>query len=180
MPISGGRQTGLSFSAGALKVYQALEMAALDNNDNKESLMPRISVCLALAAIAMAAPSLSCAEDGQALAQKNACLSCHSVDKKVYGPALRDVSKSYAADKAGAEKIAAFMRTGGSGKWGSAAMPGMAHVPEGEAKAIAEWIAGLERPAEKPKAEEAKPKTETKPAPSKTLKASGGASQKAK
>ena len=36
----------------------------------------------------------------QALAQKNACLSCHSVDKKIVGPAFKDVAKRYAGDKA--------------------------------------------------------------------------------
>lgn len=34
----------------------------------------------------------------QALAQKNACMSCHGVDKKIVGPSFKDVAKKYAND----------------------------------------------------------------------------------
>ena len=34
----------------------------------------------------------------QALAQKNACMSCHGVDKKIVGPAFRDIGAKYAQD----------------------------------------------------------------------------------
>lgn len=113
--------------------------------------MRRIAIALAGMAMSFGAAAAEAPLDGAALAQKNACLSCHAVDSKVYGPAFREVSKSYAGDKAGAEKIAAFMRTGGKGKWGSGIMPPMAQVPEAEGLAIAEWIASLEKPAKKAK-----------------------------
>jgi cytochrome c len=35
----------------------------------------------------------------QALAQKNACMSCHGVDKKIVGPAFKEIAKKYAGDK---------------------------------------------------------------------------------
>ena len=35
------------------------------------------------------------AEDGLALAKKSGCLACHSVEKKVVGPAWQDVANKY-------------------------------------------------------------------------------------
>jgi cytochrome c len=39
--------------------------------------------------------SVAMAEEGLALAKKSGCLACHSVEKKVVGPAWMDVSKKY-------------------------------------------------------------------------------------
>jgi cytochrome c len=35
------------------------------------------------------------AEDGLALAKKSGCLACHSVEKKIVGPAWKDVANKY-------------------------------------------------------------------------------------
>lgn len=48
------------------------------------------------------------------------CLSCHAVDKKIVGPAWKDVGAKYsAADKA---KLVEKIKKGGSGSWGSVPM----------------------------------------------------------
>lgn len=39
--------------------------------------------------------SVAMAEEGLELAKKSGCLACHSVEKKVVGPAWMDVSKKY-------------------------------------------------------------------------------------
>ena len=61
--------------------------------------MKRYLLILGLAAMpALTLPSLSYAVDKDAalaLAKKSGCLACHSVDKKVVGPAWMDVSKKY-------------------------------------------------------------------------------------
>ena len=41
--------------------------------------------------LGLVAPAVAAAD--QALAQKNACLACHAVDKKLVGPAFQDVAK---------------------------------------------------------------------------------------
>ena len=51
----------------------------------------RIVLNIALAAVA-ASVSLP-AFANLALAQKNACMACHAVDKKLVGPAYQDVAK---------------------------------------------------------------------------------------
>ena len=41
------------------------------------------------------------AADASALAQKGACMACHSVDKKILGPAFKDVAAKYKGLKVG-------------------------------------------------------------------------------
>ena len=57
------------------------------------------------------------------LAVKNKCISCHAIDRKVVGPAWQDVARKYKGDKTAATRLAAKVKKGGSGSWGSVAMP---------------------------------------------------------
>jgi cytochrome c len=74
--------------------------------------MKRYLLILGLAAMpALTMPALSYAADQAAaleLAKKSGCLACHSVDKKVVGPAWMDVSKKYK----GAAKISVKLTDG--------------------------------------------------------------------
>lgn len=79
----------------------------------------------------------------QALAQKNACMTCHSVDKKIVGPAYMDVAKKYAGDKTAAAKLIAKVKTGGKGVWGQVPMPPNPQVSDADAKKLVEWILSL-------------------------------------
>ncbi len=49
---------------------------------------------------------------GLALAQKSGCLLCHSVDKKILGPAYKDVAAKYKGDKGAAAKLEAKVAKG--------------------------------------------------------------------
>ena len=83
------------------------------------------------------------AVDGLALAQKNACLACHQVDKKVVGPAYKDVAKKYAGDKGAEAKLVKKVKEGGKGVWGEVPMPPNAQVKDDDIKAIVHWILSL-------------------------------------
>lgn len=87
---------------------------------------------------AVAAPALASAN--QALAQKNACLACHAVDKKLVGPAFQDVAKKYAGQADAQAQIAKSIKAGGSGKWGPIPMPAQAALSEADASTLAAWI----------------------------------------
>jgi len=62
-----------------------------------------------------------------ALAQKSGCLACHNVDKKIVGPAWRDVSKRYKGVAQTKARLIEKISKGGRGNWtdvvGNAAMP---------------------------------------------------------
>lgn len=74
------------------------------------------------------------------LAQKNACLACHAVDKKLVGPAYQDVMKKYAGQKDADQALARSIKAGGSGKWGPVPMPAQAALSDADASALASWI----------------------------------------
>jgi cytochrome c len=77
------------------------------------------------------------------LAQKNACMTCHAVDKKLVGPAYSDVAKKYAGQKDAETTLAASIKKGGSGKWGAIPMPAQAALSETDAKILAKWILSI-------------------------------------
>ena len=86
---------------------------------------------------------MASAADGMALAQKNACMSCHSVDKKIVGPAFKDVAKKYAGNKAAQAKLAAKVKAGGKGVWGEIPMPPNPQVSPADTNTIVAWVLSL-------------------------------------
>ncbi len=76
----------------------------------------------------------------QALAQKSQCLTCHAVDRKVLGPALRDITQKYAGQADATALLTRRILEGGSGVWGAIPMPAQA-IPAADAQALAAWIA---------------------------------------
>ena len=74
------------------------------------------------------------------LAQQKNCMACHSVDKKVVGPAYKDVAAKYAGQKDAVDKLAVKVVKGGAGVWGAVPMPANPQVTEAEAKQLVQWI----------------------------------------
>ena len=97
--------------------------------------MMKITAFTLVALASAVAPSVNA---DQALAQSKGCLHCHSVEKAIVGPAYKDVAKKYAGQNVTAQLAQKVMK-GGSGVWGSMAMPPNAVTPE-EAKQLVEWV----------------------------------------
>ena len=74
------------------------------------------------------------------LAKKHNCLACHQVDKKVVGPAYKDVAAKYAGDKTADAKLFEKVKKGGVGVWGQIPMPPNATVPDADIKALVKWV----------------------------------------
>lgn len=101
--------------------------------------MNKTLFALALAATFMAAP----AQASQELAQKRGCLACHSVEKKVLGPAFKDVATKYKGQDVAA-KLSAKVAKGGSGVWGPIPMPANSPaVPDEDIATIVKWVLTL-------------------------------------
>src|SRR6187551_2609839 len=90
----------------------------------------------ALIAAAACAPVLA----DQALATSKNCMACHALDKKLVGPAYKDVAAKYAGQKDAVDKLSAKIMKGGSGVWGPVPMPANAQVNEADAKKLAAWV----------------------------------------
>ena len=78
-----------------------------------------------------------------ALATSKNCMACHAVDKKVVGPAYKDVAAKYAGQKDAVDKLSTKILKGGSGVWGPVPMPANTQVNEAEAKKLATWVLSL-------------------------------------
>jgi cytochrome c len=74
------------------------------------------------------------------LAKAKNCLACHALDKKLVGPAYKDVAAKYANDKDAVAKLAKKIREGGVGVWGQVPMPANPQVNEAEAQTLAKWV----------------------------------------
>jgi cytochrome c len=89
-----------------------------------------------LAAAAASAPATA----NEELAKKYACFACHTTDKKMVGPAYKDVAAKYRGDKDAAAKLAQKVKNGGQGVWGNVPMPPNSTVPDADVNALVKWI----------------------------------------
>lgn len=97
----------------------------------------KLQVLFASAVLVMTAPAV---QADQALATKNGCMACHSVDKKVVGPAYKEVAAKYKGKKDAAAMLAAKVKKGGSGVWGPVPMPPNPNVNDKDLQKIIAWI----------------------------------------
>jgi cytochrome c len=93
----------------------------------------------AMTALQLSTPAVASEE----LAKKHNCLVCHQIDKKVVGPAYKDVAAKYANDKTAEAKLVEKVKKGGVGVWGQVPMPPNAAVPDADVKALVKWILSL-------------------------------------
>jgi len=79
----------------------------------------------------------------QDLANKSGCLACHTVDKKVVGPAYKDVAAKYAGQPDAEAKLIQKVKNGGAGVWGQVPMPPNTQVKDEDIKTLVDWILSL-------------------------------------
>lgn len=99
----------------------------------------RISLLLAsLLTFALVTP----ASANEALASKSGCLACHAKDRKVLGPAYRDIAVKYKDQKDADSRLFEKVRKGGAGVWGP--IPMAPNPPEkvsdADLKTLIDWI----------------------------------------
>jgi cytochrome c len=105
--------------------------------------MKTLSIALVAGAFAAALAAPASAEDLLPLAQKSGCTACHSVDKKIVGPAWKDVAAKYRGDKNAKANLVKKVEQGGSGVWGEIPMPPNSTVPDADVKKLVDWILTL-------------------------------------
>ena len=87
--------------------------------------------------------SAGAAQADEALAKSKNCLACHAVDKKLVGPAYKDIAKKYAGQKDAEAKLSEKVIKGGKGVWGEIPMPPNASVTPAESTKLVKWILSL-------------------------------------
>jgi len=95
---------------------------------------------LIMAAMATLAAATAPAMADEALAKSKNCMACHAADKKLVGPAYKEISKKYAGDAKAVDMLATKIIKGGAGVWGAIPMPANTQVSEADAKKLAAWV----------------------------------------
>lgn len=78
------------------------------------------------------------------LAKDIGCFSCHSIEKKLLGPAWKHVAGIYRSDPAAEDKLMNKIAKGGSGVWGKIAMPAYPDLGEEKRRILVKFILSLE------------------------------------
>jgi cytochrome c len=99
-----------------------------------------ISALVLFSAYANADPISS---KGMAIASKSDCFACHAIDKKVVGPAFRDVALRYKNSPNVVDTLVHKVQVGGSGNWGAVPMAPHPLIPESDLKEVVTWILSI-------------------------------------
>ena len=105
--------------------------------------MPMSSIQLTSVAVLTLFSGAALAQDAaaaKALASKSACMACHAVDKKLVGPAYKDVAAKHKGQADALEKVSARIKSGGAGMYGPVPMPAQPQLKDDELKLLAGWI----------------------------------------
>lgn len=81
------------------------------------------------------------AATGEELFTKAGCVACHAKEKKLVGPALKDIAAKYKGQDVTA-KLVTKVRTGGAGVWGPIPMSAnpVEKISDADLKTTIEWI----------------------------------------
>jgi len=101
------------------------------------------SVVMFSAAVLSLAGGAAFAADAPQLLKDKACLACHTLDKKLVGPAYKEVAAKYKARKDAEAYLVKKIREGSTGVWGQIPMPPNTTVKDDEAKVLAKYILGV-------------------------------------
>ena len=93
----------------------------------------------AVSALIASAP----AQASEELLKKNACTACHANDKKLVGPAYKEVAAKYKGQKDAAAMLAAKVKKGGQGVWGPIPMPPNASVSDADIATMVKYILAM-------------------------------------
>jgi cytochrome c len=80
------------------------------------------------------------ASANEELAKKSACTACHAIDKKLVGPAYKEVAAKYKGQKDAEGKLIEKVKKGGQGVWGPVPMPPNAGVKDEDIKTLVKWV----------------------------------------
>ena len=84
------------------------------------------------------------AATGEEIMTKSGCMACHTKDKKLVGPALKDIAAKYKGQDVLA-KLLPKVRAGGPGVWGPIPMSPnpVEKISDADLKTAVEWILKL-------------------------------------
>lgn len=105
----------------------------------------KVKLLILLMAVGVSTASMA---DPLELAKKSGCLACHSVDKKVVGPAWKDVAAKYKGNAEAKATLVQKVKAGGKGNWtevtkGVPMPPYSPRVPDQDIEALVTFVLSL-------------------------------------
>jgi len=79
--------------------------------------MKRLTLVISMVGGLALTPLATSASEELDLAKKSGCLACHAIDKKVVGPAWKDVAARYKGQDGSRDALIAKVKKGGKGNW---------------------------------------------------------------
>jgi len=101
------------------------------------------SAAVVLGAWASAAGTSAFAADaprGPSIANANACMGCHAVDRKLVGPSFQQIAAKYKGDAQAPAKLTRKVKDGGSGVWGMIPMPAHPSMSDADIRTVVDWV----------------------------------------
>lgn len=77
------------------------------------------------------------------LAKDKRCMNCHTLERKLVGPSMKDIAKRYAGQPDAVPRLAEKIIKGGAGAWGPVPMAANPGLSQAEARRLATWILGI-------------------------------------
>jgi cytochrome c len=105
--------------------------------------MKRSGLIVSFAAVMLAVATSAHAVDaprGQNIANANACMGCHAVDRKLVGPSFQQIAAKYKGDAQAPAKLAHKVKEGGSGVWGMIPMPAHQSMSDADIRSVVDWV----------------------------------------
>jgi cytochrome c len=102
-----------------------------------------MKIAAVVLAAGLLAPGAVSAQSGEDLLKKSGCTACHANDKKVVGPAYKDVAAKYKGAAGAAAKLAEKVKKGGQGVWGPVPMPPNPTISDADMKTMVAYILAL-------------------------------------
>jgi cytochrome c len=107
------------------------------------------AICVSLACAALFASGAAHAAldnaKAEALMKKDGCAACHSIDKKIVGPAYVDVAAKYKNDKNAVAMLSKKVKEGSTGTWGPIPMPPNTATSPADITDLVTWILTLKK-----------------------------------
>lgn len=102
-----------------------------------------VVTAMMLGAVAGSFATEACAADaprGLMVANANACMGCHAVDRKLVGPSFQQIAAKYKGDAQAPVKLTRKVKEGGSGVWGMIPMPAHQSMSDADIRAVVDWV----------------------------------------
>ncbi|WP_420996061.1 c-type cytochrome [Cupriavidus sp. 30B13] len=126
--------------AATVKVVSSMPAYAHDSHGDLAAQQRAVGPTRGVGAAAGAPPAAAPAPAaGATLAGQYQCTACHAPDRKLVGPSFAEIGARYRGQDAH-EALAAKIRAGGQGAWGSVPMPPQAQIPDSDLRAVVGWI----------------------------------------